>query len=274
MNLNLTWLIERDTVIDSDRLPEIIQEIQNQGMICHTFEKGELIRDSTRFDDLKDCIILLGSIDTVSMVQRIKPWIPGTIANFRNFDCMTYYAYYGKYTPQFHHILPLAEGIRYYRDKLPIFVRPCSGRKPFSGQIIKSESDFIGLGKPDLPVVCRNVINIASEYRLFCSGTEILGASAYMSAGNPFCVYINHDGVWEKNSHPGIALNFVQNILNETDWRPDGIFTIDVGITNVNIPFLIEINSFSCSGWYMVDPIKIIAKTKELAIKEYQDLYS
>jgi hypothetical protein len=35
---------------------------------------------------------------------------------------------------------------------------------------------------------------------------------------------------------------------------------------------LIEINSFSCSGWYKTPPEKLVAKAAELALQEWNEI--
>ena len=67
--------------------------------------------------------------------------------------------------------------------------------------------------------------------------------------------------------------NFVQNMLNDVSWKPDKIFAVDVGLSYGNVPRLIELNSFSCSGWYSSNCEKIIEAANSLAEIEYKGLF-
>jgi hypothetical protein len=71
-----------------------------------------------------------------------------------------------------------------------------------------------------------------------------------------------------------MAIKFAQTVLDEVEWRPDEIFAMDIGIggyKNEQVS-LIEINSFSCSGWYKTPPEKLVAKAAELALQEWNEI--
>lgn len=276
--VTVKWLIEEGTF--SEDITPIVEEVRRQGMIAETtrykpFESGEY----NQFGD-NDCVIILGSINLVRQVQRQKPWIPGSFANFANFDCMTYYAHFGKYLwNDDYHIMPLNEVKRHFNDLQlkhgRLFIRPCSGAKKFTGQelnygdLIKHQDQY---GRPELPVVIGPFREIKSEFRIFCSGKKILGGSMYYDQDGNYRTEPMDLSSEEK--HSSMAVKFAQTVLDEVEWRPDKIFAMDIGVggyknEQVN---LIEINSFSCSGWYKTPPANIIAEAAKLAIEDWEEI--
>jgi len=270
------WIIEEGTF--SEDIASIVEAVRSQNMIAETvryrpFESGEY----NQFGD-NDCVIVLGSINLVRQIQRQKPWIPGSFANFPNFDCMTYYAYFGKFlwnNP--YYIMPLAEVKRKFNDLQlkhgRLFIRPCTGTKAFSGQILDYE-DLLRhedqYGKPELPVVIAPGMEIRSEFRLFCSGNKVIAGS----------MYYNQEGMYETapidmlagEKYSTLAVNYAHDILSQVSWRPDKMFAMDIGIGPRNEVGLIEINSFSCSGWYRSPPSLIVAEAARLAREEWEEI--
>jgi len=270
------WLIEEGTF--SEDIASIVEAIRFQGMIAKTtrykpFESGEY----DQFDK-DDCVIVLGSINLVRQIQRQKPWIPGSFANFPNFDCMTYYAYFGKFlwnNP--YYIMPLAEVKRKFNhlqlEHGRLFIRPCTGTKAFSGQmldygdLLRHEEQY---GKPELPVVIAPGMEIKSEFRLFCSGNSVIAGS----------MYYNQEGLYETapidlssgDKYSTLAVNYANDILGQVSWRPDKMFAMDIGIGPRNEVRLIEINSFSCSGWYKTPPAPLVAEAARLAREEWEEI--
>lgn len=280
------WLIEEGTF--SEDIQPIVDEIRQQGMIAETirykpFESGEYNQFSP-----DDCVIVLGSINLVRQIQRQKPWLPGSFANFQNFDCLTYYAYFGKYLlNENYYIMPLGEVKRKHdhlqRKHGKLFIRPCSGTKNFSGQIL----DFGSLlnhedqyGKPELPVVISSAKEIRQEYRMFCSGEKYIAGSMYYNDQG-----IHHtealkttiedlsSGKFGNDDHNAInAISYAENILKKVKWRPDKIFGMDIALDASGHPHLLEINSFSCSGWYKTPPKMLVAEAARLAREEWEEI--
>jgi hypothetical protein len=269
------WLIE-ESVFSEDIQP-IIDEIRQQGMVAETtrykpFEGGEY----NQFKN-NDCVIVIGSINLVRQIQRQKPWIPGAFANFSNFDCLTYYAYFGEYLwNKDYYIMPLNEVKRKFdeisRKHGRLFIRPCTGMKAFTGQkldyasIIRHQDNY---GKPDLPVVVAPFMDIKSEFRLFCAGNKILTGSYYNQDG----IYATQEiDLLSPDKYSICAINYAQQILNTVSWRPDKIFAMDIGLSSRLTPGLIEINSFSCSGWYKANPSILIKEAAKLAADEWREI--
>lgn len=289
------WLIEENTF--SQDITPIVEEIRSQGMIAETtcynpFKSGEY----SQFED-DDCVIVLGSINLVRQIKRVKPWIPGYFANFDDFDCLTYYSYFGEYlwnNP--YYIMPLAEVKRRYHDLILVykrlFFRPCSGAKEFTGQIldydnlVKYQEQY---GKPSLPVVVAPAKNIKSEFRIFCAGNKILAGSMYYDSQGQYntapikfstqdIAKFNYVDNYKSNNfsldekHSIRAILYAQELLEKVSWRPDKIFAMDIGLCSEGKPNLIEINSFSCSGWYKTPPKMLVSEAGSLAREDWEEI--
>lgn len=232
--------------------------------------------DEYNYFDGTSPVVVLGSINLCQQIQRTKPWVPGPIANFRNFDCMVYYAYYGKYLLNRDYIiLPLGDLENKYDSMYQLtkswFIRPTGGAKKFTGQVLdwhnfQREQDLYG--PPELPIVVAPAVNVVNEYRLFCSKETVLTGSLYRDAEGELC-YRKIDMSIESDKQ---AVDFAQSILNDVVWRPDPIFTMDIGYYGVR-PYLIEINSLSCSGWYNADISVLIREIAKVAEQDWKDIY-
>lgn len=289
------WLIEEGTF--SEDITPIVEEIRSQGMIVETvkyrpFESGEY----NQFGP-EDCVIVLGSINLVRQIQRQKPWIPGTFANFHNFDCLVYYAYFAEHlwnNP--YYIMPLAEVKRRFNslqlEHGQLFIRPSNGTKPFTGQILDYESLVKyqdQYGKPELTVVLAPAKDIKGEFRIFVAGDKILGGSMYYDFQGNYNTapikYLPEDiakldylhlyeskdfsfddklSIW--------AVSYAQALLKAVSWRPDKIFAMDIGLSPSGISSLIEINSFSCSGWYKTPPKLLVQEAARIAREEWEEI--
>lgn len=265
------WLIE-DCFEHNESL---IQEIKSQGMVAHLTKYRPFISEFECPYGDDECVIALGSINLTRQVQRTKKWYPGTWTDWGNFNCLTYFAHFGKFLlSKEYRIMPLAEAVRKYSlyqtlwDR--VFIRPCDGAKSFSGQeaiydsLAKHQDQY---GKPELPVILSPYQQVHSEYRVFCSENEVLGGSLYYDGQgdlNPRELDFDQD-------HK--VVKFATKILNEVKWRPAPIFCLDIGYNSHGNMGLIELTSFNCCGWYKTNPKKIVSKAKELAIKEYDEIF-
>jgi len=92
------------------------------------------------------------------------------------------------------------------------------------------------------------------EWRLFCKAGEgvITGSQ-----------YYNEDGDLKMNRKiPRSVWEFGDEICREKgDFAPDQLFVADITLHSGRYPRLIELNSWSSSGWYAADYTKIIDET-------------
>ncbi|UJB69732.1 ATP-grasp domain-containing protein [Acaryochloris sp. 'Moss Beach'] len=122
-------------------------------------------------------------------------------------------------------------------DYPAIFAKPCSRRKQFTGAIFQSESDLAqvsGVSKYE-PLICSEVVNWRSEYRVYVVRSQIRGIHHY--EGNPL-VQVNRDTV-EK----------AIRILRESGEAYAG-YAIDFGVFDSGKTALIEMNDGFAIGAY------------------------
>jgi len=272
------WLLERD-VFDEDLNP-IIEAIKQQGfeheIITYIpFEGGSY----DQFAD-DDCVICYGSLNWVRQMTRQKTWV-GIWLNLPNFECTKYYAHFGKYLLNSDYMMmPLSELNRRHLEIAKIygrdyFVRPSTGFKSFTGQVVNSadwkrSADWINeFGSPEEMVVVSSVKEICSEYRFLVADKEVIAGSRYKLNGN------SEPERYDPNIHYPDAIEVAQQIAAEK-WEPDRLYVIDIGAywKHDELFFrLIEINSFSSSGWYDCDPTLPVQEASRIVLEEWKDVH-
>jgi hypothetical protein len=100
---------------------------------------------------------------------------------------------------------------------------------------------------------------IAREWRVVVARGQFIAASQYRSESqidvSPGC--------------PREVRAYVEALLAEVAYRPDPIFMMDV-CTSGDELYLLELNSFSCSGLYQCDPAAVVREVKHLATEAWQ----
>jgi len=143
MPMTVKWLVE-DTVFEENIGP-LIDEIKRQGMVVEKvkyvpFQGGEYF---DYFDD-NDCVIFYGSLNLMVQLQREVSWVPCGWCTLKNFECSTYYAYFGdSLLNSDYAMMPVSELVRQkeficdvFGDEGSVFVRPSSGFKQFAGKLV------------------------------------------------------------------------------------------------------------------------------------------
>lgn len=283
------WVIE-DEVFDASETNALIEELKKQN-IDHTLVPYGWYRkcridgpdspvahlNAATDDDISNCVLYRGSIDGAQLVTTELDWTPGVYCNlsglsFRrlleplgdlllNHDCLLVPV--GKLM-MVDYLNQLLE--QFNTDRL--FVRPNSGGKQFTGQIVTrdthtrfaKELSASGLSGHDLTVVA-SVKPILIEGRCLVVNSEFSIGSFYNAAKVQFT----------KSKMPEL-INIVSSGMAQTvqkaaqRYNPlyDSAFIIDVAavlptdapavITDVHIQTLtykvVEYNSFSCAALY------------------------
>lgn len=144
-----------------------------------------------------------------------------------------------------------------------IFIRPDSGYKIFTGGLIaeqESMSHFLANS-----VVFNNEIiiasepaNISREWRLVVCDKKIVASSQYQKNG----LFDTEEGC------PKDVYDFATQAIQ--DWQPELCFVID--IAESNDLFVLELNSFSCSGLYECNLDEVVYHASLAAEKEFREL--
>lgn len=222
--------------------------------------------------------IFYGSINLANKINRTCSIVPGTYANFKKYQCTEYYPYIGKYLLNNDYMMVPLEELYRMREKIfknygrhdTIFIRPNDGRKSFTGTTIYRgtlDKDLECLykyneNKSDL-VIISTPKSILKEWRIvICNGLALCG-SQYKAFG-------------KRNVNLGApteAYNLAKEVANL--YSPDTCFTIDIGLNqNDNKYYVVEINSFSCSGLYKCDRDCIVSEVSKVCENEYNDIFS
>jgi len=276
------WLIEDFDPGDS-RVP-LIEEVRRQGFHCEVrkyepFESGSY----DCFPNSSDvCVIFQGSLNLGRQLLREKKWIPGVWCNLQNFRCTSYYPYFGQYL--FNHdyfMLPLLEVGRRKKELFDkfgggaFFIRPNSGFKPYSGQVVSQEHfdrDYewmVEFSDPDaIAVIAPAQSFINKEWRFIICDRRVITGSTYKKDGSQI-MYVAYDSDDELDLQ---AFQLAEKIAN-VKWRPEAIFSVDI-VQSYQSLHLMEINSFSCSGLYACDLEKVVREASDLAIRECKEYQS
>lgn len=263
------WLIEADVFREASE--PLKSEIRRQGMLVEVVRHQTLPDSRSRFaasrplpDDA--CVIFYGSLPLMQHIQLHRKWVPGGWCSVSNLACSAYYPHYGEYLLNQHYaLLPGVEAIQ-QRDLLydnygrggMIFARPNGVHKLFTGCII-AVNDFASALAPALYDPATRVLvaapkPIACEWRLVVVEGSVVTASQYAqhrsTAFTPGC--------------PDAVRAFADRVLHAVAWRPDPIFMLDICESEGQL-FVLELNSFSCSGLYQCDLRAVVGAASRLA---------
>lgn len=278
--MQVHWLFETD--VFEENLDSLKQAVRAQGMDFKTWDETAWGVFPTEGADNRilqtfpedACVVFYGSLQTARRLQQKAKWIPGVYANLPKFECAHYYAYLGKYLLNNNYImLPFAELNRRKKWLLNtvgadscVFVRPSSGYKIFTGQVITEatwEKDVELLGfynvSPDRIVVVSEPRNIRREWRLVIVEKQVVAGSLYREDKN----LVSSATVPEK------VLDFAQEIASG-EFQPDRAWTMDICEVCEGLR-LLEIGSFSCAGLYACQPEVVVKAVSDAALREWEE---
>ncbi len=226
----------------------------------------------------KGPVVFLGSINLAHMVNRYTRWLPGCFAQFDYYKWSYYSNYISKFLWNFESVMyPYGyfrsryESIRVdidHHSAESVFVRPDTGCKSFTGQIVRTEDDLRYLdtrAKPSDLVVVSQVAVPATEWRFFCSKQGVITGSQYRRQGRL--------EVDELGDVPAGAADFCLKVIGSLQDFPEELFVVDVGVDSDGNFGVIEMNSFSCSGIYACDADKIISAAASVAERLWKEMY-
>ena len=264
------WVIEANV----NGLPsEALQaEIRRQGMECRVIKHfpgakrpGDILNAETVSMDAH--VIFVGTLTLMRYIQTERRWRPGGWCSFHNLACSAYYAHFGDFLLNRNYsLMPCADAAR-QADRLfrqfgragQVFVRPDSVDKSFPGKLVDTD-DFAELIRsisfdPTTLVLIAEPQHIGREWRLVICGDKVVAASQYL----------NHGTSDVAAGCPAEVLDFVSRTLHKVEWRPDPLFVVDVGESDHGL-LVLELNSFSCSGWYQCDQSAIVSAARDCAV--------
>lgn len=266
------WFLEND--VFSEGLEPLQKAIVDQGF-TYKIDKYIPFQGGTyeKLFPLDRCVVFYGSLNLAKQLLSNKQFQPFISCTFPNYKCSKYYAYFGKFLLNKNYsMLPFSELERnkdflfeeFGRDGC-MFVRPDSGDKIFTGQIITLDTfyeDYRLLGFYDVDPYSMVVISepqtIINEWRFIIVDGKIVASSPYKES---------------VESAPKEAFNLVEEVL-KVDYKPDPAWSLDICQTVDGKVHLLEIGSFSCSGLYKCDVVPIVREVSRVALEWYNDVYA
>lgn len=267
MTDSLSWLIEADVFGTS--MEPLKQELRRRGIgheIVHPrpFLNGVIPKIAGQSLGPGARVVFSGTYPLMREIQLKHSWIPGGWCTIENFDCSEYYQHFSGYLlNEPFRILSIENALaqqkelfEQFGDQDQIFLRPTGMEKLFTGCCVSRE-DFASIlhsvRYSNRSVLVATPRQILREWRLIVCETAVITASQYRADGD----------LCPAAGCPSECVQFVEELLTQVTWRPDPIFMLDVCETNDQLR-VVELNSFSCSGFYRCDPRPTVAKVIEL----------
>lgn len=263
------WLIEANVQgLPSEQLQAAIRRCGLPFRIVKPFLHSAPPHDILGAEDIPPDarIVFTGTLPLMKYIQQHRRWIPGGWCTFDNFDCSTYYSYFGDYLLNRHYtMLPIAEAMRLHRglisafgDDGKVFVRPDSVDKSFSGTLVDTDSfrSFLSpwSADPTTMILVAAPRRLTYEWRLFVAHGRVVTGSRYRLNGTTDVAPDLPESVSE----------FATEVLAAVPWRPDPLFVMDVCASDDGLR-IVELNSFSCSGQCACDLDAYVAAASQFA---------
>lgn len=278
--MKASWLFESDTF--GEGIAQFVEEVERQGMEAKYAAKVPMRTSDTYLNIYPPgaCVVFYGSLGFSRQIQKEASWVPGTFHSYKNFFCSAYYPHFKQFLLAssndyiFTDFGQLTLSKEFLFEKLgqknTLFVRPDSGEKIFTGRLINYEDlekILPQLGYEDIPenevVVVSSPVNIDKEWRFVVANDEVITGSLYL----PFRLRLSDRQDDQK------AREFAQKVVDSVGWRPDPMWCLDVCLTESGNYYVIEINSFSCSGFYACNPKPIVTHASETALRKWKEAY-
>lgn len=271
----VTWIVE-DNVF-----PEYQNNLRNEvirkgyrfeAITQPKYELASALTRTNSYKYLENPVIFHGSLGFTQRLMREQNWA-GLWCDLPKFKCSNYYGKFGdRLLNSEYCLVPAGDFERLRESSLlqfidennSLFLRPDSGFKIFAGDTIKEDQtlkQFLVnsvLFDDDLILVAKPQ-RLHREWRFIICDGKVAGSSLYRKDGED-----TTDG-----EVPSDVFEFVENCL---DWKPETCYTLDICEDSDYVLKILELNSFSCSGFYKSNLESIVRLASEAAIKEYEEL--
>jgi|ERR1700691_1893400 len=264
MKNQVCWLMDYEWLDKQSllKIPKIISEL------------GHISVEKYCYPSENDCVVLYGPISHYRKVIKTGlKYLPGALGIGENIK----YSIYTANIPReimFNQDFVITTWVDFCRRKSfwyqifstdKIFIRPDSGYKTFTGQVIDKE-DF------DYEINSMNQITgIMPEHLIIiASFQEIILETRFVIADNKVVSYTTY--FWNSDEITSIIVpdecKKLALIVAEQEWQADIAYTCDI-VIGKNGPKVLELNSFSCAGLYSCDLIETFRQVSEISLKEF-----
>jgi hypothetical protein len=264
--MKVRWLIEPE-VFQGDT-DELVETLDSMGGKYKLWKFGMPYSDCHRaFKGEEGPVVFLGSMQFAEIVKRMTSWFPGVYGNLRAMACSYYYPRFGGHLLNSEYVLvPYGDLLRLQRSLTygfghnGLFLRPNSAEKSFtglhlSGDEIESKMKLLAtkLEPEDLVLVSRPK-GIMREWRTVVCRNKIVASCQYKEDGETM----------RDRDCPAHVVEYAQNVLDKVTYKPDPIWVMDVCELGDKTLKVLEVGTFSCSGLYACDPVRIIEAVESL----------
>ncbi|CAH7340341.1 hypothetical protein VCHA53O466_40016 [Vibrio chagasii] len=284
MKNTVTWIIQKHFLEREVQSDTFVRELNKAGVnFCvidwrgnYTDSDSQQLRDvlsNTQISSLKGSISFCNSAITSDMVtdNRIHTLFTPSLKRFSD---------YFNLIPQEHRLNKAPIGVTFaslnegaYRGMLldnfndSVFIRPNTGLKSTEAAVLSSHSelcDWVEFNRKHRSISdnelfwLSNVQDIKNEYRFCISGGLVISGSSYIVNGE----------IKSEKTVPREVYEFASQVC-KTITLEDSTFILDVALLACGTMKVIELNSFSSSGMYMLD----IAETFKAASLEVASVF-
>lgn len=265
------WIVDK-YIFDDSRIP--LEVFEDLGIEVFEYDYIPFLVEDRRIPFDKDDLVI--TYTTLNSVNKMRHFF-GCYYDDLKYNCNVYMALLGvdcrKFLNHDHLYCTLGDLLddpEYYFRLMgmdTLFFRPNKGGKEFTGNVwsverLPRELDAIikmyGVELDTMILVSTPKV-ILDEARFIIGNREIVASSRYQVDG----VHVEDLKVNPEST------KLVEEILDTSDWLPDTLFVIDIATTDEG-PKIVELNSFSCSGWYAMDPKEVIQKASAVVTEEYK----
>jgi hypothetical protein len=272
------WLFETD--VFDEGISRLVDEVKRQGMEAHiaSYLNNQPGVSEASYLDLfppHSCVVFYGSLNFAKQVRREATWLPAPYDEGPAHRCVTYYPPLGEHLlAQDYTMLPYGE-LRRMKKKLykrhglseTLFIRPDSGNKIFTGQLVYAESfeksldrmGFYEVPSSELVVVSEPRV-IKAEWRFVVADHRVIAGSQYRRNNEKEVSPIVDDRAWE----------LAEKVAAE-GFQPDRVWTMDICRSGADHYYLLEIGCFSCAGLYACEAEPIVREVSRIALEEWKE---
>jgi hypothetical protein len=213
-----------------------------------------------------ECVITYGTLEFCRQIEKSMDrfWTPGMYLNANVKSFSKFAAHMGEDLLNSDYVLlPFAEARRRFVDQNCMFIKPESGMKEFTGQLVDYKKDFDKLSPyhkvgDDTLVVLASPKDIKAEFRYVIADRQVIAGSEYR--------WDNKLDV-RSDTHP--ICDALAKKVAEAEWQADTVYVCDIALIENDIAKVIELNAFSCSGLYACNTYRIVGAVSKAAWKEH-----
>ena len=268
----IKWVVD-SYIFEDNKVPK--ETFDDLGIEVFEYDYIPFLKDDVRVPYSTNEPVVVYT--TINAIKRLRAFY-GCYYNEFVYDCNVYMSLL-EVDPQYFlnhdHIYctfsDLKADYNYYFDLFGcdyLFFRPNKGIKEFTGNVFSRDAlpselnaiEYMYNIDMSAMILISTPKKIDEETRFIIGNREIIDASRYRVKGK----------LQEDNEINPMSIDFVNKVLKETSWVPDDLFVMDVALTEDG-PKIIELNAFSCSGWYDgMDNKNIIKKVSEIVEKNFE----